>query len=129
MGQQQRDSKGEQPQLKKLKGVAAKDLNEEQHQSKELKGVAAKDSNEEQHQLKELKGVAAKDSKEEQHQLKELRGVAAKWSIRGTLHLLAATPGKWAQNPPKKWTLSKKPTVQLQKRLMDGQRDFTFEIQ
>ena len=23
-----------------------------------------------------------------------------------------ATPGKWAQNPPKKWTLSKKPTVQ-----------------
>ena len=27
--------------------------------------------------------------------------------------MLAATPGKWAQNPKKKWTLSKKPTVSI----------------
>ena len=38
------DSKGEQPQLKELKGVAERDSKGEQPQLKELKGVAAKDS-------------------------------------------------------------------------------------
>ena len=38
--------------------IIAKDSKGEQHQLKELKGVSGKDSKGEQHQLKELKGVA-----------------------------------------------------------------------
>jgi hypothetical protein len=88
-----------------LESFAATPLssNEEQHQLKKLKGVAAKESDEEQHQLKELKGVAGKDSNEERHQLKQLKGRAAKDSnVEYQRHLAFACYYTWEMGSKKK---------------------------
>ena len=56
---------------------------------------------------KHFKSVAALSKGAQRGSSKGLKSGASE----APLNLLTATPGKWAQNPKKKWTLSKKLTV------------------